>query len=96
MLNNYSLLTTHYLLLTIHYSLLTIHYFMQNKPNFQIDKMNVTLVITKDYENKIACELRQNKPNQTQFQTRPCSLFSRLWCNPLLYFLGKCRIERPV
>jgi len=37
---------------SIHYSPLTIHYYMQNKPNFQKDKTNISTVITKDYENQ--------------------------------------------
>jgi hypothetical protein len=32
-------------------------------------KMNVTSILTKDYENETAFRLRQIKPNQTQFQT---------------------------
>jgi len=36
---------------------------MQNKPNFQNYKMNVTKVLTKDYKNKSPRRLRKNKPN---------------------------------
>ena len=32
--------------------------------------MNVNLYVIKDYENETAFGLRENKPNQTQFQTR--------------------------
>ena len=32
--------------------------------------MNVTSVKTRDYENQRLCQRRQNKPNQTQFQSR--------------------------
>jgi len=32
--------------------------------------MNVTSILTKDYENETAFRLEQNKPNQTQFQRR--------------------------
>ena len=39
---------------------------MQNKPNFLNARMNVTSVLTKDYENKPLCGRGQNKPNQTQ------------------------------
>ncbi len=42
----------------------------QNKPNFKIDKMNLNFYLTKDYENKHNWTLGENKPNQSQFQTR--------------------------
>ena len=41
--------------------------FTQNKPNFRKAGMNVNEVLTKDYENKNAFTITQNKPNQTQF-----------------------------
>ena len=41
---------------------------MQNKPNLLGFQMSVSSALAKDYENKIACALRRNKPNQTQFQ----------------------------
>jgi len=41
--------------------------FMQNKPNFLNAQMNVSSVLTKDYENKRLCRRGKNKPNQTQF-----------------------------
>ncbi len=41
---------------------------MQNKPNLLNAQMNVNKVSTKDYENETAFRLRENKPNQTQFQ----------------------------
>ena len=37
--------------------------FMQNKPNFQNAQMNVTSLITVDYENKSNWKLGKNKPN---------------------------------
>jgi len=40
---------------------------MQNKPNFQDAQMNVSFVLTKNYENKFNWTLGENKPNQTQF-----------------------------
>jgi len=43
---------------------------MQNKPNFRKAKMNISSALTKDYENETAFSLRENKPNQTQFQKR--------------------------
>jgi len=39
---------------------------LQNKPNLLNAQMNVTSVLTKDYENKRLCGRGQNKPNQTQ------------------------------
>ncbi|MBA7507281.1 hypothetical protein ES706_05999 [subsurface metagenome] len=36
---------------------------MQNKPNLQDAKMNVSSTLTKDYENKHNWTLGQNKPN---------------------------------
>jgi len=46
----------------------------QYKPNTnpipEKPKMNVTSVLTKDYENETAFGLRQNKPNQTQLDCR--------------------------
>ncbi len=41
---------------------------MQNKPNFPDDQMNVTSLITVEYENIANWTLGENKPNQTQFQ----------------------------
>jgi len=38
----------------------------QYKPNSRKAKMNVTSILTKDYENKRLCRCGQNKPNQTQ------------------------------
>jgi len=35
--------------------------------------MNLKLLATKDYENKIIFRRKQNKPNQTQFQTQRLS-----------------------
>jgi NAD+ synthase (glutamine-hydrolysing) len=42
---------------------------MQNKPNFRKTSMNVSAVKTKGYENNRLVGRRENKPNQTQFQT---------------------------
>jgi hypothetical protein len=52
---------------------LQIHLFMRNKPNFRKPKMNISNYITKTYKNIIPLALPKNKPNQTQFQTRPLS-----------------------
>jgi hypothetical protein len=43
--------------------------FMQNKPNFRKPKMNITSILTKTYKNIFPLCLRQNKPNQSQFQS---------------------------
>jgi len=47
-----------------------INYYMQNKPNFQKCKMNITSALTKDYENIPPTKKCENKPNQTQFQPK--------------------------
>ena len=46
---------------------LQISLFMQNKPNFQKLKMNVSSIGIMDYEKKTLGERGKNKPNQTQF-----------------------------
>jgi len=56
----------------------------QNKPNFRKARMNVSSVLTKDYENNHAFGLRENKPNQTQFQTQ------RTLCEFFLFFTFLC------
>jgi len=43
---------------------------MQNKPNFQKSQMNLNTYNKKNYENINDRTLGENKPNQTQFQTR--------------------------
>jgi len=40
---------------------------MQNKPNLLNAQMNVSKVLTKDYENVRLRRRGENKPNQTQF-----------------------------
>ncbi len=49
---------------------------MQNEPNFRKSQMNVTKVLTKDYENKPNWTLGENEPKQTQFpkSTNECKL----------------------
>jgi len=42
------------------------NYFMQNKPNHKKAKMNVTDVLTKQYENSPLQRQTENKPKQTQ------------------------------
>ena len=41
---------------------------MQNKPNLLDAQMNVTSLITVDYENKSNWKLDENKPNQSQYK----------------------------
>ena len=41
---------------------------MQNKANLLDTQMNVTIVLTKYYENKRLCSRGENKPKQTQFK----------------------------
>jgi len=43
---------------------------MQNKPNLLNAQINVSSVLTKDYENDNAFRFYENKPKQTQFQTQ--------------------------
>jgi len=50
----------------------------QYKPNSRKAKMNVTSILTKDYENETSFGLRQNKPNQPQFQTGYIEQHSRV------------------
>jgi len=57
---------------------------MQNKPNLLDAKMNVSSVLTKCYENVPLLRCGENKPNQTQFQTR-CTL-----CEFFLFFTLLC------
>ena len=42
----------------------------QNKPNFRKAKMDVSIYYTEVYENIANWTLGENKPKQTQFQTR--------------------------
>jgi len=44
--------------------------FMQNKPNLRKAKMNVTSLITVDYENKLCSGLHENKPNSNPIPER--------------------------
>jgi len=62
---------------------------MQNKANLLDAQMNVTSVLTKYYENERLCRRRENKPNQTQFQTFcwGCHTEKIMFCNCLS---GKC------
>ncbi|MHC4361710.1 MAG: hypothetical protein ACYSTZ_02695, partial [Planctomycetota bacterium] len=41
--------------------------FMQNKPNFLMPQMNLSVYCTKAYENEMTSTKQQNKANQTQF-----------------------------
>ena len=50
------------------YEILNTNY-MQNKPNSRKCEMNITIHITKTYENKFAFRLPKNKAKQTLFQT---------------------------
>jgi len=47
---------------------LRIRSFMQNKAKFRQAKMNVSNILTMNYENKTNWTLGENKPNQTQFR----------------------------
>jgi len=62
---------------------------MQNKANLLDAQMNISSVLTKDYENKPLRRRRENKPNQTQFPPNPdnfnpqflLSSCLRVWCD---------------
>ncbi len=56
--------------------------FMQNKPNFKDTQMNVSLDITKDYENLSDWTLGQNKPNSNPI--KPNSQKAQMNVNSLI------------
>ena len=60
--------------------------FMQNEPNLQKSQMNVTSLITVDYENIANCKLCENKPNTKPIQTqyKPNSLDAQMNISSLL------------
>ncbi|MHC4756703.1 MAG: hypothetical protein ACYTBP_16365, partial [Planctomycetota bacterium] len=65
---------------------------MQNKPNFLAAQMNVTPATAKIYGNFPLSRRRQNKPNQTQFQTcfsppRRRPKLVEIYCCCLVHFL---------
>ncbi|HIJ51692.1 MAG TPA: hypothetical protein HPP66_00880 [Planctomycetes bacterium] len=51
-------------------SALQIAHFMQNKPNFQKAQMNVSRVLTKDYEDETLGQRGKNKPNSKPIQSQ--------------------------
>ncbi|MHC4110888.1 MAG: peptide chain release factor N(5)-glutamine methyltransferase [Planctomycetota bacterium] len=55
-----------------------------NEPKFKKDEMNVTSIKTKDYENISNWAICENKPKQTQYQTK-CTL-----CELFLFFTFLC------
>jgi len=55
---------------------------MQNKPNFPNAQMNVSSVLTKDYENIPFRRCAENKPNQTQFKANSKPIQTQ--SNPIL------------
>jgi len=56
----------------------SIESFIQNKPNLLNTQINVSSVLTKDYENSPLCRCAENKPKQTQFHQR-ISVFQAFW-----------------
>ena len=50
----------------------------QNKPNLLDAQMNISSVLTKDYENVLLRRRGENKPNQTQFQRQKNAEFKVL------------------
>ncbi|MBA7608622.1 hypothetical protein ES703_15801 [subsurface metagenome] len=62
--------------------------FMQNKANLPDDQMNVSTVITKEYENNSNCKLRENKANTNpikanQSQSNPIKCQNKPNTNPI-------------
>jgi hypothetical protein len=51
-------------------SALQIHLFMQNKPNFRKSQMNVSSLLTKDYDKKDTWWSGKNKPNSNPIQSQ--------------------------
>ena len=70
--NHLSIINNHFALDPLHLSraLYKSTLFIQNKPNFQKSQMNVSPVITKDYEKKTLGEHGKNKPNTNPIQTQ--------------------------
>jgi len=48
---------------------------MQNKPNLLDAQMNVSSILTKDYENETTFRLEQNKPKQSRWIKKVRSIF---------------------
>ena len=71
-----------------------IHLFMQNKPNFQKPKKNLSLLKAKTYENKTLGGRGKNKPNQTQFFKQSYQLML-LHSKYLKKTRGKFREKKP-
>ena len=46
-------------------------YFMQNKANVKIGKMNISSILTKDYENKRLYRCGENKPKTNPIPEKP-------------------------
>ena len=62
----------HFVFCPLSFALLraTSYEYMQNKPNLPDAQMNVSFFYTTDYENTNDRTLGENKPKQSQFQTR--------------------------
>jgi hypothetical protein len=74
-ITNYLLPITNYhgasgIISTLVESALQIRLFMQNKPNFQKSQMNVSTVITMNYEQRTMNYEIKNKPNSKPIQTQ--------------------------
>jgi len=57
---------------------------MQNKPNLMDTQMNVTKVLTREYENINLHRCAENKPDQTQLQTQANGFFKILPRLPII------------
>jgi hypothetical protein len=51
-------------------------YFMQNKANLRKSQIDVTLIMARDYENKLKWTLGENKPNQSQIEGMENGMFN--------------------
>ena len=52
--------------------------FMQNKPNFQDAQMNLSSILTKNYENESVWTLGENKPNSNPIKAGPERIYTEL------------------
>ena len=61
---------------------------MQNEPNFQKTKMNITSVKTKYYESKRPCKHRENEPNTNPIYAKQSQIKANFIAK--IPFSGRC------
>jgi hypothetical protein len=61
-------------------------HFLQNKPNFLRSQMNVSNIITTNYQKFIPLVGYKNKPNQTQFKPKTKPIFQKSKINVNIYY----------